>query len=202
MKKFVILILAAGNSSRMGSVKQLLPWKNGTLLENAIQQATASHANEVIVILGAHAEKIKKNKPIHGVKYLENKNWASGLGTSIAFGVQYIQNHPNKPKGVLLMLADQPLVNTAFLNEMMLRFEEAPNSIIATKYKNRYGVPALFSPDYFRELAMLHDDFGAKMIIENYKDRILAMKSAGKTADIDSPEDYVRLKNYNLKNES
>ncbi len=199
MKNIAILILAAGNSSRMGSIKQLLPWKEATLIDNAIEQAKATHAVEVVVVLGAHSEKIKKNRETHGSVFLENKNWESGLGTSIACGINYIQNIKNKIDGVLVMLADQPLINTVYLNEMMFRFAETPKHIIATKYKNRAGVPAIFSPDYFPELAALKDDFGAKIILEKYKTRISGLESCGKTDDIDSQEDYDRLKNSLLE---
>jgi molybdenum cofactor cytidylyltransferase len=109
MDKVAILILAAGNSSRMeDKIKQLLPWRQTTLLGHAIHEAKKLKAQAVYVVLGANAEIIKPTISEEDVLILEYKYWKQGIGTSIAFGVQQLVKE-NKYDAVLIQLADQPL---------------------------------------------------------------------------------------------
>jgi len=85
-KNITILILAAGASSRMGEAKQLLPWRDTTLLGNAISTAKTSRANEVLIVLGANADTIKAEVISKNITFLENKLWNLGLGSSISCG--------------------------------------------------------------------------------------------------------------------
>ncbi len=192
-KNISIVILAAGASSRMGQTKQLLPWEDTTLLGNAIRKAKASDANSVVVVLGANAESIRKEISGTQIEIIVNSFWASGLGSSIACGTDFLIKKKYKPNGILIMLADQPLVDTVYLNAMMDAFNSEYPIIIATGYGNRAGVPALFSKDYYEKLAKLDDDFGAKKIIESQKDNILVLDLGQRTVDIDTKSDYDSL---------
>ncbi len=196
MKNVGVLILAAGNSSRMGSIKQLLPWENTTMIGHVVHQAEVSNASEVLVVLGANFDLIKNKMSFKKADFIENKNWKLGLGSSISCGVQYVLSKWGSLNGILVMLADQPLIDTSYLNLMIDKFETSEKGIIATKYKSRVGVPAIFSQLYFKELAELGDDFGAKKIIAKHKDDIFEMEGKGKTEDIDTLEDYKDLKNF------
>ena len=102
-----ILILAAGSSTRMGQPKQLLPWKNSTLLGNTIETAKALTKN-ILVVLGAHAELIEEKLP-KDVNRIINIGWNSGMGSSIALGVQQLERALG-PERILILLVDQPLI--------------------------------------------------------------------------------------------
>ncbi len=191
-----ILILAGGNSSRMGSIKQLLSWEQTTLMEHAVHQAEMSDAYEVLVVLGANIELIKEKISVKRAGVIENNSWELGLGTSISCGVTYAISNWGNLDGVMIMLADQPLVDTLFLNQIMEKFKTSEKGIVATKYGKRVGVPAIFSQAYFGELVQLNDDFGAKKIMTKYKNDIFEIDGQGKTEDIDTLEDYKRLKKF------
>ncbi len=197
-KNIAIVILAAGASSRMGQAKQLLPWKDTTLLGNAIRKAKTSDANSVIVVLGANAESIRKEISENQIAIVENPIWASGLGSSIACGTDFLIKNKNRPNGILVMLADQPLIDTAYLNAMMAAFNPKQEMIIATAYEIRAGVPALFSKDYYKKLTKLDDDSGAKEIIHSQKENVVVLDFEQKTVDIDTKKDYENL-TKNLK---
>ncbi len=190
-----ILILAAGASTRMGSVKQLLPWNNSTLLENAISMAVKTTARDVITVLGANASVIQEKIKIKGSILLKNQDWHKGIGSSIACGIRVLNGREESYQGILIMLADQPMLGTEYLNKMIDTFLNQKNQVVATNYKGRAGVPAIFGASYFKELTKLTTDFGAKNMLDRDQHLITILDPDGKTADIDTPEDYKNLHN-------
>ena len=86
------IILAAGSASRMGSLKQLLPYGNGTLLTHSIQQAQQAGFDRIIVVVGAESERVRSSLTGQPVEIAFNENWEVGMGSSIAAGMQQLQN--------------------------------------------------------------------------------------------------------------
>jgi len=188
--KTAILILAAGNSTRMGTAKQLLPYKNTTLLGYTIEQAKQSRANATFCVLGASAEPIKKSIENYESEIILNPNFNDGLSSSIVAGINEIKN-----KGfnsVLIILADQPNVNSNYLDELLKTSQQNPLKITASNYNSKIGVPAIFPKNYFNQLLKLEGDKGAKNILNNNKADIIKMPSFNLT-DIDTKEDYQNL---------
>ena len=184
-----ILILAAGASKRMGErVKQLLPWKNTTLIENALTQARESHDEEVFVILGANEEFIKKQTQLPDQSCVYNENWSNGMGSSIVAGLQHLLSLSKEYDGVLVMLSDQPLIDTEYLNKIIDTWGKTSATITATGYENGLGVPALFDKCHFPELLKLTKDYGARHIINDSNIKII--NPQGKEMDIDTWQDY------------
>ncbi|WP_067037025.1 NTP transferase domain-containing protein [Allomuricauda sp. CP2A] len=191
MTSITVLILAAGASTRMeGGPKQLLPWKDTTLLGHAIRQARQI-TESVFVVLGAHADEIKKIIP-NNVKIIDNPNWEKGMGSSISVGVEDILGTNSNPSGLLIMLADQPLLDASYLDEVKTEFQNNECKIVATAYGDKLGVPAIFHPSLFLELSKLDKDFGAKHIIEKYKADTIIVFPEGKEIDIDTKNDYIQ----------
>ncbi len=186
-----IIILAAGASTRMGSPKQLLTWGNTTLLNHTIEQAINSKSDAVYVVLGANYTAIKKSIIHKQATLLHFKNWKEGMGSSIMYGMQNLP--PNKFDGVLVMLADQPQIDTSFLNKLISQFYQKKLSIISTQHKHGSGVPAIFANSYFKKLLRLRGDEGAKQIIANSMDKVLALSPFKIIEDIDTMETYFRL---------
>ena len=185
-----ILILAAGESKRMGTPKQLLKWKNTTLLGHTIQVSETLNL-KTFVVLGANFEEIKNSISSRSIQILNHENWKNGLGSSIAFGVDYIFKNELDIEAILIVLADQPLINSEYLNSMISVFEKGKNQIIASSYKDgKKGVPVLFDKIYFKELAQLSNDKGAKRLIEKYTDKVVLLNAESMVSDIDTIEDY------------
>lgn len=192
--RLAILISAAGTSRRMGSPKQLLKWGNSTLLGHTIETAINVGLESVVVVLGSDFEKISQQITNLDCTILNHMNWGNGLGSSISFGIKYLQQHSANLDGVLVMLADQPLIDVTYLKAMISHFEVNKEQIIATDYsKQKMGVPVLFDKFYLAELSELKDDQGAKQILNQYADKVFLVTSEGKTADIDTSEDYEKL---------
>ncbi len=191
MQNIALLILAAGAASRMGEVKQLLLYKGTTLLEWSIKQAQKSLVKNVFCVLGAHKEIIEKQLATNTVDLIYNPNYKKGLSTSIVSGIKVIQE-----KGfdkALIMLADQPSITPTYLNELILNAKNNPTQIIASRYQNTIGVPAVFPKKYFNDLLNLKGDKGAKNFLLQHNNNVIKVNSSQNLLDIDTPKDYQHL---------
>jgi len=191
--KIAVLMLAAGASRRMNGIKQILAFKDSTLLENALKTAKMSENDQVFCVLGANKEEIQQKIDFQDIEIIENTAWNDGLGKSIAVGVEAIQNYKDY-EGILLMLGDQPFISSAYLNKMIEKFIGNQSEIIATSYSGKPGVPALFPKKIFSELIKLSGDSGAKVILQHHENIIKL--EAENTFDVDSPEDYKKVLGY------
>ena len=196
MSKLAVLLLAAGSSSRMGVPKQLLKWNNTTLLQHAINTVKQIDQDKIILVLGAHFEGIKSNIDATGLTLIYNDNWEKGIGNSIACGINHINKSLPQIENVLIMLADQPLIDFSYLNEMLKTHCSNPDKIICTSYQNKkLGVPAIFNKIYFKELSELNHDKGAKELLNKNLDNILFLDGTHLISDIDTMKDYEALYN-------
>jgi len=192
--KIATLILAAGESKRMKGIKQLLPWKDSTLLGYAITQSLQSSANEVYVVLGANMNKIMNSVDTRKVNLVINDDWSLGMGTSIAAAIRFFRANQLDFDGILIRLIDQPLLDVKYYNLLINNYIDSKN-IIASSYKSGYGVPVIFDKNYFHELLDLKSDKGAKDIIKEHKKELIIVDSEGGTIDLDDKQTY--LKYYN-----
>jgi molybdenum cofactor cytidylyltransferase len=189
--KVAILILAAGSSSRMGSIKQLLPYKDSFVLGKVIEEALSLNTNNVYCVLGAYNTQIKKSIQQYPIHIIHNPHYTEGLSTSIAVGIQYIL--PQKMDAILLLLADQPKITNLFLSEFLSLAEKNPTKIIASSYGSKIGVPTLFPSSFFSELVQLTGDKGARDFLQKNRALVVVPPQKGYLMDMDTPEDYKRL---------
>jgi molybdenum cofactor cytidylyltransferase len=188
--KIATLILAAGESKRMNGIKQLLPWKDSTLLEHAITQSLQSCANDVYLVLGANKDKILKAVDTRKVNIIINDDWSLGMGTSIAAVIRFIRANQLDFDGILIRLVDQPLLDVNYYNILIDKYIDSKH-IIASSYKSGYGVPAIFDKIYFDELLVLKPDKGAKGVINGHKKELIVVDSEGRTIDLDDRQTYL-----------
>lgn len=191
MKKVAVLILAAGSSSRMKTPKQLLKIGNKTLLEIVLEKAKFIFEEPVFCVLGANEKLIRKTINTKNIEFIYNKNYLEGLSTSIVSGIKYLEKTSNHFDGIMILLADQPAIDSVYLKNLLHLFQTNKNSLIASKYQDKVGVPAIFPKEYFNELKLLKGDEGAKkIIIKNKKDTIYSSLTSNFT-DIDTKKDYL-----------
>ncbi len=194
MKKAVsILILAAGSSSRLGRPKQLLPWNNTTLLGHTIAVARASKAVGVQVVLGSQAVSIRAELAHTTTEFLINKNWKEGMGGSISCGMKYILAEKKAIEGTLIMLCDQPLIDSDYLNFLIDAFNESEKGIVGTSYGEHIGVPVIFDRSYFRLLVKLKGEEGARSLLQENSFDSLGFEAPANNPDIDTAADYHKL---------
>ena len=186
----MILILAAGKSSRMGTVKQLLKVEGKTLLEKAIATAIKIKNEGIVCVLGAHASAIQKQIDFKSVPFTINKDYELGLSSSIISGIKHLQEQKIQFDGILLLLADQPAIKGSYYQEMTALFLKEKNKIIASKYENNFGVPAIFPKSFVKDLLNIKGDKGAKEFLQKNEKEILSPTMSVDLLDIDTPKEY------------
>jgi molybdenum cofactor cytidylyltransferase len=183
------ILLAAGGSSRILTPKQLLPYRDRSLLRHAAEIAVESDAGETFVVLGSELERMKAELRGLGVRIVENPDWQEGIASSIRAAISTL---PSSFEAVIVLLCDQPLITAELINELVRTREKTGKPIVACQYEDTLGVPALFHRSVFPELVLLKGDRGAKHLIEHHGDRVAFVPFPGGSVDIDSLADYER----------
>ena len=189
-KKYAIIILAAGSSSRLGLPKQLISWNQSNLLNNTIQQACLLDDADVFVTLGDKYKVIADTIP-HDISTFHHPNWQEGMGSTIAFSVKQIVD--NNYDGVILSVCDQPYISKNIFEKLISTFEKGDKSIVISEYKTASGPPTFFSSIHFKELLKLSGDNGAKVIIRKNATNVGNINFNNGDIDIDTENDVNRM---------
>jgi CTP:molybdopterin cytidylyltransferase MocA len=186
------VILAAGPSTRLGYSKQLLMHEGEPLVRLAALAAVQAGANPVIVVLGADAAAITPVLDLlPSVTLVVNEDWRSGLASSLATGLRSVVENTSCD-GVLVMLADQPLVDSSAIAQLIAAFD-ADNRIIASEYGDTIGVPVVIGREHVPELMTLKGDAGAGAWLRKRIGDVTRVPVAGAAMDVDTPSDAERL---------
>ncbi|MGH8093562.1 MAG: nucleotidyltransferase family protein [Chthoniobacterales bacterium] len=187
------VILAAGPSRRMGKPKQSLEFGGQSLLRRAASSALESGCRPVVVVTGANAPASRES--LHGLDLheVENRQWESGLGSSVRVGIEAVVRLNLQITAVVLMVCDQPFVTREIITGLVTAYREAGCSIVASRYGGSYGVPALFSSSHFGELGTLESSAGARQIIQKHLATVQFLPFPEGEIDVDTPDDFARL---------
>ncbi len=186
------IVLAAGESTRMGSPKLLLPIEGKSLLQHVIDNALQSKVSEVIVVLGAEATKLQSEIKQRQVQIIENTAYKKGLSTSLRVGLQAVSP---QAQAVLVLLGDQPLINHDIIDTLIDKYEESGSIMVAPVYNGKRGNPILFDRTLIPDLIRVTGDKGGREIIKKYLAQ-LATVDFGPTilgSDIDIWDDYIEV---------
>lgn len=181
-----IILLAAGESKRFGSPKQLASFRGKPLLRHAVETALEAGLGPVNVVLGAVDQPCRDILAGMEVNIIHHAGWKKGMGGSISAGIRPWLGRRNPPEGVIVLLADQPGVTAAHLQA--LAAASAGHSIVASAYGGQLGAPAWFAPDKFTRLLLLEGEKGAKALIAR-EPRVHKIDIPAAAYDIDTPGD-------------
>jgi molybdenum cofactor cytidylyltransferase len=180
------IILAAGAATRMGRLKQLLPYCGKALVEHSAEQAIAAGFDPIVVVVGAEAASVRAVLSTRPVRLIENSNWHLGMGSSIAAGVDVLLD----AQSLAILLADQPFVEARHLRDMEAILNRGSALAVAAEYNGTLGVPALFKRELFGDLRSLDPATGARVLLREYATPFPLPEAA---IDIDTPEDFAAL---------
>lgn len=187
------VILAAGQGRRMGEPKQLLPLGGKPMVWHVAATACLAGFDEVIVITGAYAPAVKQVLQDLPLQVIYNEDWAQGQSTSVKKAVHSITADD---QAVVFLLADQPLIDPALINELIKAYYQSKASIIIPRWLNRPGNPVLFDLRVWRSaLLQLLGDEGARQIIRQHPEDIQYIEVADGQifCDVDTQLEYDRM---------
>lgn len=190
------IVLAAGQSSRMGAQNKLLLQNEGeTLVHHAAKMATLSQLKPVVVVLGHEADAVRAALDGLPVDFAVNPDFAQGLSTSLQAGIRAL---PPNIDGAAVILADMPDLDTSLLDRLHAAFEAEPAALAAVPvHDGQWGNPCIVAAALFAEIATLRGDQGARKILEAHRDMVVEMpeSSDAATRDIDTPDDWQNYRN-------
>lgn len=191
-KQTAILILAAGNASRMGAIKQVLRIRGKALINHAIDESLKVAESKVYVVMGANVNIVHQVMSSDKVDIIYNAQWKNGFGSSIAKGVEKIIRD-GLCNACIISVADQPLIRCEVFEELILKSSLSGKGIVSSDYGDMTGPPVYFSNRYFDDLLALNEDIGAKEVIKKYKDDVTTISFPEGISDIDTLEDLEKL---------
>lgn len=192
-RRVTAVILAAGQSTRMGANKLLLPWGTETVLGQTVQNALASDVSAVLVVTGHEAEAITAVAQAAGVNTLYNSAVAQGgeMITSLQVALRQL---PEVVTAVLVILGDQPMVLPETLNRLLHAYYQGAADLIAPVYQGQRGNPVLIGRAHFAELLALPPTAAPRDVLHRHTHALHLVEVDTPTIlqDLDSPEDYQR----------
>jgi molybdenum cofactor cytidylyltransferase len=194
--KIAGLLLAAGDSTRMGRPKQLLHVQGVTLLERVLNEALKSELDKIILILGHQSKEIKRvlgQVIVHKkLRVIENPRYRQGISSSITMGLSEVEVNYDH---VMILLADLPHVTSRLINLLIHRYLESRLPIGAIQVKSKRSHPVIFGRPLYNELRKLQGDMGARALFQKYGDRACLVEPDFfyDDMDIDTEEDYAEI---------
>jgi molybdenum cofactor cytidylyltransferase len=200
------IVLAAGMSTRMGQNKLLLNFRDKPLIVHAVDTLLASEIDEVIVVLGHEAEKVRdqlersiglanKAAPGKPVRLVQNSDYQNGLSTSVRTGVEAVSRQAN---GIMIYLADQPLLEPEDLNRIVAGFaaaKEINKSIVVPFFRGERGNPVILEASLRVAILGIVGDVGCKGVIKRYPEKVyvIEMDNDHVVRDVDDIQAYEGL---------
>ena len=187
----IAVVLSAGESSRMGRPKALLPIQGQKFIERIIRVIGQSRVGRTIVVLGHHADQLRGQIEHLPVEVVINPDYRSGQLSSLQAAIRHI-NDDDCCDGMLVHLVDHPFIDVALVDALIESFFETKKMIVVPRYKGKRGHPVIFSRQLFDELLNAPLDQGAKAVVNAHRQETLEIEwpDEGITLDIDTPELY------------
>ncbi len=186
------VILAAGESRRMGSPKALLPYRGSTFLEYLLQITRHTSVGWTRVVVGAHAPEIARAVHLVRDELVNNLDWEKGQLSSIQAALRSLP--PDKTDGILLCPVDHPLVSAVLVGALIEAFYKTGKSIVVPTYKQKRGHPMIFSKALYDKLLAAPEDVGARAVVWAHAEDLLEIPTdeEGVVLNLNDPETLAR----------
>ena len=186
------VVLAAGDSTRLGQPKQLIPIAGRPALAYTLDALRRSSVDRIVLVLGHAAEEIKQAIDIDGLTIVENDAYAQGQSTSVLAGIRSL---PADIGAALMVVGDQPQLSPMVVDALAAAYRETGGPFIVPLYEGEWGNPVLLARGTWQFLEGLKGDTGARPILRKNMDMVLELPVPGPAPDdIDTIEDYERAR--------
>jgi molybdenum cofactor cytidylyltransferase len=186
------VVLAAGESRRMGTQKLLLPYRGTTVVEAVVRAALDSSLDETLVVLGADATKVRQALRSYPVTFATNRDYKLGMLSSVQAAFRAL---PPGTEAAVVMLGDQPAVPAAVLDALVRVFREGRRGIVVPVHGGRRGHPVLIATAFRGDILGLDPGVGLRQLLRVHPGEVeeVAVDEAAVLTDMDKPEDYKKL---------
>lgn len=187
----VAIVLAAGQSKRMGRPKLPMPLGGRSMLRRVLEVLRRTKVERIIVVLGAHQQEVRRSVRFEKELVVFNPAYADGMSSSLKVGLAAAGR---KADAAIIALADQPFLSAATVDRLIELYLKLGARIVVPVYGGTRGNPVLFDRSLFPQIAKIRGDVGAKSIVEGNEALVLEVpvKDEGVAFDIDTPTDYER----------
>jgi molybdenum cofactor cytidylyltransferase len=186
------ILLAAGESRRMGEFKQLLHYGEKPFVVCCAENLLASRLDELIVVTGHRDLDVRQTLADYNLKIVFNANYQEGMSSSIKCGTQAVNVNC---QAMMIALADQPQIGVPVINQVIEAYEKTTSPIVIPVYNNKRGHPIILAARLKEELLAITPDVGLKQVVRAHEAETLYVQVADEAVllDFDYPEDYRRL---------
>jgi molybdenum cofactor cytidylyltransferase len=191
-KRVTAVVLAAGESRRMGQSKQLLPWGATTILGQTLRNLKESSVFDVVVVVGAEAEQVAAEAHQEDVPTIHNAQYAAReMLSSLQIAVRQL---PQNRSAVLVVLADQPRVSAEVIDQLLHAYAQGRGTIVAPAFDGRRGNPVLIDRLHFPELLALPPGSAPRHLLQRHAVHQVPVPTSDVLQDIDTVDDYHHLR--------
>ncbi len=188
------IILAAGQSKRMGKQKLILPWKDSTVIETVVSAFQQAGVNQIIVVSGAaHDELQHLFRNNNTVRVIQNKRFeTTEMFTSLKIGLLYLESSDMKIHPFFIGLGDQPQIHPSLVADLITAWNKKQPKILIPSYQMRRGHPWMLAPECIQEILSMRDDQTMRDYLQSQEKHIeyLVVDTPDILKDLDTPEDY------------
>lgn len=198
MNKFIYcIILAAGESTRMGSPKALLQIQGKTFLEHLVATLRNAGLHEISVVLGHDSDKIIAQHPKLDVRFIINENYQKGQLSSIQAAIKSV---PKDCDAIMICPIDRPLISTELIKKLIEAYSKSKPPIIIPIFDAKRGHPVIFSSSLFPEVLRAPHDVGARAVVWAHHNEVVEVQTEeeGILLNIDNPELYEKYIRKNI----
>ena len=185
-----VVILAAGKSTRMKENKLLLKLDGETLIERVVKTAKGSSADEVIVVLGHEAEKVREQLVKLDCKVVVNENYMRGQSESVKVGLAAVAS---SAEAVMILPADVALIDAESINSVIDEHRKSKSQIVIASHKHQSGHPILLDRALFQEVSQIDESaLGLKAVINRHRSEVKYVEVGTENVliDIDTREEF------------
>jgi molybdenum cofactor cytidylyltransferase len=188
----VAVVLAAGDSTRLGQPKQLIPLAGRPALAYTLNALRQSSVDRIVVVLGHAAEDVKRAVDLTDIAIVQNDDYANGQSTSVLAGIKSLGADVG---AALMVVGDQPLLSPTVVDTIVAAYRHTGGPFIVPLYEGQWGNPVLLARGTWQYLEGLKGDTGARPILRKNMDMVLEVPVPGPAPDdIDTLEDYERVR--------
>ena len=185
------VILSGGESRRMGSPKALIPYQGRAFLQHLLDLAGHPKLGRVLVVLGPHAEQIRKEVALEPANVVINHDWQQGQLSSIQAALRHLAG-AEETDGIMLFLVDHPLISAALVDQLIAEFYRSGRPIVLPVFRGKRGHPVIFARRLYEELLAAPLEKGARAVVWAHTDEVLQVPTdeEGVVLNLNDPDTF------------